>query len=98
MTVSSNGVHPNGSSPTAVAETDAGAASLAALRRRPDNVHLFRGYGPLVVGAILFVLMVVLAPTVAPERVVERPVGGTTTTTPTLTTEPAGTAETTVAP
>ena len=83
MTISSNGVHPNGSSPTAGADTDTdpGAASLATLRVRPDNVHLFRGYGPLVVGAILFVLMVVLAPTVAPERVVERPVGGTTTTT-----------------
>ena len=80
MTISSNGVHPNGSSPTTGADDD-GAATLAALRRRPENVHLFRGYGPLVVGAILFVLMVVLAPTVAPERVVERPVGGTTTTT-----------------
>ncbi len=49
--------------------------SLASLRTVPDNVHLFRGYGPLVVGVILFVLMVMLAPTVAPERVVERPVG-----------------------
>ena len=80
MTISSNGVHPNGSSPTAVADTDAGAASLAALRRRPENVHLFRGYGPLIVGAILFVLMLVLAPSVAPEHVVEQPVNSTTTT------------------
>jgi hypothetical protein len=54
---------------------------LARLRVRPDNVHLARGFGPLVVGAVLFVLMVLLAPTIAPERVVERPVGGTTTTT-----------------
>lgn len=53
---------------------------LAALRTTPENVHLFRGYGPLVVGIILFVLMVTLAPTVAPEHTVERPVGGTTTT------------------
>ena len=48
--------------------------SLARLRQRPVNGHVLRGYGPLVVGAILFVLMVLLAPTVAPERVVERPV------------------------
>lgn len=50
------------------------ATSLESLRSRRENVHLFRGYGPLVVGIILFVLMVALAPTVAPERVVERPV------------------------
>jgi hypothetical protein len=65
-------VTTNGSTPEAA--TSARDASLAALRTRPENVHLFRGYGPLVVGAILFLLMVVLAPSVAPERVVERPV------------------------
>ena len=60
---------------------------LARLRERPDNVHLARGYGPLVVGAVLFILVVLLAPTIAPERVVERPVkGGTTTTIVTTTT------------
>jgi len=48
------------------------------LRARPHNVHLLRGYGPLVVGIILFVLMVTLAPTIAPERVVERPVDAST--------------------
>jgi hypothetical protein len=53
---------------------------LSALRERPDNVHLLGGFGPLAVGLVLFVLMVLLAPTIAPERVVERPVGGTTTT------------------
>ena len=42
------------------------APSLESLRTQPENVHLFRGYGPLVVGIILFVLMVTLAPTVAP--------------------------------
>lgn len=47
---------------------------LDRLRTTPENVHLFRGYGPLVVGIILFVLMVTLAPTVAPEHVVEQPV------------------------
>ena len=33
-----------------------------------------------MVGVIFFVLMVLLAPTVAPERVVEEPVNSTTTT------------------
>ncbi len=76
---------------------------LARLRHKPENVHLLGGFGPLVVGAVLFVLMVLLAPTVAPERVVEEPVGGTTTTTrqigaaTTTTAEPA-TPTTTVAP
>ena len=54
---------------------------LGRLRERPDNVHLLGGFGPLVVGVVLFVLMVLLAPTVAPEQVVEEPVGGTTSTT-----------------
>jgi hypothetical protein len=53
---------------------------LARLRVRPDNVHLAGGYGPLIVGILLFALVVLLAPTIAPERVVEEPVGGTTTT------------------
>lgn len=66
----------NGSTP----HVDGREAALASLRTQPENVHLFRGYGPLVVGAILFVLMLVLAPSVAPEHVVEQPVGGTTTT------------------
>jgi hypothetical protein len=69
-------VSTNGSTP----HVDRREAGLAALRTQPENVHLLRGYGPLVVGAILFVLMLVLAPSVAPEHVVEQPVGGTTTT------------------
>ena len=52
--------------------------SLSFLRRRPDNPHVFRGFGPLVVGVVLFVLMLLLAPTVAPERVVDRPATSTT--------------------
>jgi hypothetical protein len=52
--VSTNGSEPAG--PTA-------GPSLAALRTQPENVHLFRGFGPLVVGIILFILMVTLAPT-----------------------------------
>ena len=70
-------VSTNGSTPQ---EEDREAA-LASLRTQPVNVHLFRGYGPLIVGAILFVLMLTLAPSVAPERVVEQPVNETTTTT-----------------
>ena len=72
-----HGVVPtNGSTP----HVDDREAGLASLRTRPENVHLFRGYGPLIVGAILFVLMLVLAPSVAPEHVVEQPVNDTTTT------------------
>jgi len=69
-----NGQHPpaDGAAPP----------SLASLRSTPANVHGFRGYGPLVVGAILFLLMVTLAPTVAPEQVVERPVDNTAETAP----------------
>ncbi len=63
---STNGALPSSS--------DGAGPSLESLRATPENVHLLRGYGPLVVGLILFVLMVTLAPTVAPERVVERPV------------------------
>jgi hypothetical protein len=62
---------------------------LARLRERPDNVHLAGGYGPLIVGAVLLVLMVLLAPTIAPEQVVERPVKGATTTTIATTTSTA---------
>jgi len=65
----------NGSTPHA----DDRESGLDALRTRPENVHLFRGYGPLIVGAILFVLMLVLAPSVAPEHVVEQPVTTPTT-------------------
>ena len=63
-------VSTNGSAP----QPDDRAEALAALRTKPENVHLARGYGPLVVAVLLFILMVTLAPTVAPERVVERPV------------------------
>jgi hypothetical protein len=69
-------VSSNGSTP----HVDERETALGALRTTPENVHLFRGYGPLIVGIVLFLLMVTLAPTVAPEQVVERPVGGTTTT------------------
>ena len=68
-------VSTNGDTP----HVDDRDAALASLRTQPENVHLFRGYGPLIVGAILFVLMLMLAPSVAPEHVVEQPVNGTST-------------------
>lgn len=84
MTITTNGQHPPADVDAAVPSSSPAAASgpaLAALREHPVNVHLFRGYGPLVVGIILFLLMVTLAPTVAPEHVVERPIEPTTETT-----------------
>ena len=60
--------------------SDSRDRSLEQLRQRPVNLHLMRGFGPLVVGVVLFILMVLLAPTVAPERIVEEPVNSTTTT------------------
>ena len=65
----------------ATSPSDPRDEELARLRERPDNVHLLGGFGPLLVGAVLFVLMVLLAPTIAPEQVVERPVNGEPTTT-----------------
>jgi hypothetical protein len=63
-----------------VAEPADGSEVIAALRGRPRNVLLLWGFGPLVVGAVLVVLMLVLAPSVAPERIVDKPAGTTTTT------------------
>ena len=54
---------------------------LGTLHEEPENPHLFRGFGPLVVAIVLFLLMVTLLPTVAPEHVVERPVPSTSTST-----------------
>ncbi len=71
VVVSSNGSEPH---------EDEREAALESLRTTPVNVHLFRGYGPLIAGIVLFILMVTLAPSVAPERVVEQPVNSTTTT------------------
>ena len=63
-----------------MAEPADGADVIAALRDRPRNVLLLWGFGPLVVGVVLLVLMLLLAPSVAPERIVDKPVGTTTTT------------------
>ena len=51
------------------------SSPIARLRETIWNRHILRGFGPLVVAIALFVLMVVLVPTVARERetVVETP-------------------------
>ena len=74
---SNNGVSSNGAGPAT------GTEAIAALRTKPRNVLLFRGFGPLLAGVVLFVLMLWLAPSVAPEHIVEKPVNQTTTTTAT---------------
>lgn len=47
---------------------------LRALRTTPRVRQLFGGFGPLVLVAVLVVAMVLLAPSVAPEQIIERPV------------------------
>jgi hypothetical protein len=65
-----------------------GAGPLEALRAEPQNPHGFKGYGPLLALGVLLVLMVLLAPTVAPEQVVLVPSDETTTTEAVTTTPP----------
>jgi hypothetical protein len=55
---------------------------------RPHPEAALRGFGPLVLCAVLFVLMVLLVPSNAPEQVTHTPVS-TTTTDATTTTEAA---------
>lgn len=52
---------------------------LAVLRHRSSERQLFRGFGPLVAGAVFVLAMILLLPSVAPERIVERPVDPATT-------------------
>jgi hypothetical protein len=66
-------------------EPAAEPSPLDRVRQLPDNPHAFRGFGPLLALAVLVLLSVLLAPTVAPEHVVLRPSDATTTTTPTPT-------------
>lgn len=66
---------PNGAAPATAEDV------IARLRQRPRNLHLAGGFGPAIVGIILFLVMLWLAPSVAPERIVERPVPVSTTTT-----------------
>jgi hypothetical protein len=87
---------------TATAPTPTSDEPLARLRIRPGNAHLFKGFGPLVAGLILFAAMLLLAPSVAPEHVVEKVDTDTSPTTvapdPSSTTTTAPGATTTVAP
>ena len=53
---------------------------LAAVRQPVENPHGFRGYGPLLALAVLVVLTVLLAPTIAPEEIVLVPTDAPTTT------------------
>lgn len=50
---------------------------LRALRTPPRARQLFGGFGPLVLGVVLVLTMILLAPSVAPEQLVERPVEST---------------------
>jgi hypothetical protein len=54
--------------------------ALDVLRRRPVATELLGGFGPLVLAAALLLAMVLLVPSVAPERTVERPADAGTTT------------------
>jgi hypothetical protein len=55
--------------------TKSDTAPIAPLREAIWNRHILRGFGPLAVAIVLFVLMVLLVPTVARERetVIETP-------------------------
>lgn len=52
---------------------------LERLRTQAPMRHILRGFGPLVLALLLIVTMIVLAPSVAPERIVVRPVGSAAT-------------------
>jgi hypothetical protein len=67
------------------ADTAADASPLASLREPVENPHGFGGYGPLLALAVLVVLMVFLAPTIAPEEIVLVPTDDAPTTTVDLT-------------
>jgi hypothetical protein len=56
--------------------------AIAAVRSRPRSVLVARGFGTLVAGIVLFLLMLAIAPSVAPEHIVDRPATPTASTTP----------------
>jgi len=60
------------------------AEIITLLRSKPRNALLLWGFGPALVALVLVVVMLLLAPSVAPERVVTQPVSATTTTNPKL--------------
>ena len=47
---------------------------LEELRRPARATELLAGFGPLLLAVVLLLAMVLLAPSIAPERIVERPV------------------------
>ena len=47
--------------------------ALEILRRRPAATELLGGFGPLALAAALLLAMILLIPSGAPERIVERP-------------------------
>ena len=63
----------------ASADTDRTRADdvLDHLRRPTAYRLLLRGFGPLVVAVLVVIAMMLLLPSVAPERIIERPVGST---------------------
>jgi len=81
-------VHSKGREHTNGVERELSPAAIAIgkLRLRPRNIHIARGFGPLVLGIALFLMMLWLAPSVAPEHIVERPATVVTTTTIVITT------------
>jgi uncharacterized protein YjeT (DUF2065 family) len=54
--------------------------AIAAMRARPRSALIVRGFGTLVAGVVLLLLMLFIAPSVAPEHIVDRPVTTTSTT------------------
>jgi hypothetical protein len=60
------------------------AEIITSLRAKPRSALLLWGFGPALVALVLVVLMLLLTPSVAPERVVTKPVNATTTTNPKL--------------
>lgn len=60
--------------------SEPGAEAITMLRTKARNTLLFRGLGPLFAAVVLFVLMLLIAPSVAPEHIVPVPVGATTAT------------------
>jgi len=61
-------------------ETPAALDAIAAMRARPRSALIVRGFGTLVAGVVLLLLMLFIAPSVAPEHIVDRPVTTTSTT------------------
>lgn len=75
---------PTGPEPTPAAPRTAEDV-LAVLRTDRRRVYLFAGFGPLAVAALVAVAMMLLAPSIAPERIVGAEVDPNAVTTTTTT-------------